>query len=120
VCQVIKITALFTGLLLMAAGVTSTWPASKADAPRGEAVMAPESIEAVLSKHGRDLLAVPGVVGVAQGLCEGRPCIAVYVIEKTPELTQKIPTALEGYPVIIQESGEIKALPEKRRDRGDQ
>jgi hypothetical protein len=35
-------------------------------------------------------------------------------------MAQKIPAALEGYPVVIEVTGEIKALPEKRRDRGDQ
>jgi hypothetical protein len=81
--------------------------------------MAAKSIEAVLSQHAGGLLAVPGVVGVAQGRCDGRPCITVYVVEKTPELAQQIPAALEGYPVVIEATGEIKALPEKRRDRGD-
>jgi hypothetical protein len=81
--------------------------------------MAAKSIEAVLSQHAGGLLAVPGVVGVAQGLSDGHPCVTVYVVEKTPELAQKIPAALEGYPVVIEATGEIKALPEKRRDRGD-
>ena len=117
---IIKITALFMGLFLMAAEVTATWAASKPGAARGEELMAKETVEAALSKHAGDLLAVPGVVGVAQGLCDGRPCITVYVVEKTPGSAQKIPAALEGYPVVIEETGEIKALPEKRRDRGDQ
>jgi hypothetical protein len=120
VCPGIKITALFMGLFLMAAGVTSTWSASSSGAARGEAIMAKATIEAVLSRHAAALLAVPGVAGVAQSRCDGRPCIAVYVLEKTPELAQQIPAALEGYPVVIEATGEIKALSEKRRDRGDQ
>jgi hypothetical protein len=104
----------------MAAGVTSTWPAAKARAARGAAIMANETIEAVLNKHAGALLTVPGVVGVAHGRCDGRPCISVYVVEKTPELAQKIPAVLGGYPVVMEETGEIKTLPEKRRDRGDQ
>jgi hypothetical protein len=118
--QGIKITALFIGLLLMAAGAAPARAASQGGAPRREAAMAKESIEAVLSRHAGSLLAVPGVVGVAQALCDGRPCIAVYVAAKTPELAQKIPATLEGYPVVIETTGEIKALPAKRRDRGDQ
>ncbi len=118
--QPIKITTFFIVLLLMAAGVTSAWSTSKADVERGEPVLAQETIEAVLSKHVGDLLAVPGVAGVAQTLCDGRPCIAVYVVEKKPEMAQMIPAILGGYPVVIKETGKIKALPDKRRDRGDQ
>jgi hypothetical protein len=115
----IKLTALSI-LLLMAAGVSLIWPASQAGAARGEAIVAPETIEAVLGRHAGALLAVPGVVGVAQGRSDGRPCLVVYVVAKTAELTQKIPAVLEGYPVVIEVTGEIQALPEKRRDRGDQ
>jgi hypothetical protein len=37
------------------------------------------------------------------------------VIQKTPELEQKIPRTLEGYPVVIEETGEIRPLPEKSK-----
>jgi hypothetical protein len=37
----------------------------------------------------------------------------VLVIEKTPELAQKIPDIIEGYQVVIEETGEIRALPKK-------
>jgi hypothetical protein len=107
---VIKITVLFIGLLLMTAGVTPTWAPSKAGAAKGEAIMAKKPIEAVVRQHAAALMAIPGVVGVAQVQRDGRPCIAVYVAEKTPELAQKIPATLEGYPVIIEVIGEIKAL----------
>ena len=85
----------------------------------GETPVAAKTIEEVLSQHARDLLAVPGVVGVAQGQCGDRPCLRVYVTQKTPELEHKIPVHLEGYPVVIEETGEIRALPEKSRERQD-
>ena len=56
-------------------------------------------------------MSLPGVTGVAQGLEEGAPCLKVFVVEKTPELEQQIPKALHGYPVIVEQSGEIDALP---------
>jgi hypothetical protein len=108
--QGIKTTVLLLGLLLMTAGAAPTWAASNAGAAGGEAIMAKEPIKAVLRQHAAALMAIPGVVGVAQGQRDGRPCIAVYVVEKTPELAQKIPGTLEGYPVIIEAIGEIKAL----------
>jgi hypothetical protein len=80
---------------------------------RGKNPMAAETIKEVLKKHTRDLMSMPGVVGTGQGLCEGKPCIKVLVIEKTPDLDQKIPKTLDGYPVVIEETGPIKALPKK-------
>ncbi len=57
-------------------------------------------------------MSIPGVVGTGEGLCNGNPCIKVFVIEFTQELEQKILNILEGYPVEVEETGEFKALPE--------
>lgn len=69
-----------------------------------------KTIETVLADHTPRLMAMPGVVGTAQGLCAGAPCIKVYVDAKTADLARRIGTSLEGYPVEIVETGEIKAL----------
>ena len=71
-------------------------------------------IEEVLKAHTNALMSIPGVVGTAQGLCDGKPCIKVYVIEKTPELEGKIPDVLEGFSVEVVETGEFRALPKKQ------
>jgi len=76
--------------------------------------MAAKRIEEVLKEHTKELMSVPGVVGTAQGLCDDKPCIKVYVLKKTPELGQKIPDILEGYPVMIEETGEFRALPKNQ------
>jgi hypothetical protein len=73
-----------------------------------------EPIDEVLRAHAHHLLAVPGVVGIAQGLCEGQPCIRVMVVQKTAELASRIPSEFHGYPVTIQETGEIGALDSTR------
>ncbi len=75
--------------------------------------MAGKSIKEVLAEQSPILMALPGVVGTAQGLCDKKPCIVIYVIQKTPDLEKKIPPTLEGYPVRIEETGEIRALPKK-------
>ena len=72
--------------------------------------MRDKTILEVLEEQTPGLMAMPGVVGTAQGECEGKPCIKIYVVEKTAELIQQIPSVLEGYPVEIQETGEIRAL----------
>ena len=76
--------------------------------------MVEKPIEQVLKEHTDQLMALPGVVGTAQGLCGKHPCIKLYVAEMTDELKQKIPSNLEGYKVDVQITGEIKALPKKK------
>jgi hypothetical protein len=39
------------------------------------------------------------------------PCIQVLVIELTDELRRAIPAELEGHPVIIEVTGEIRGMP---------
>jgi hypothetical protein len=51
---------------------------------------------------------IAGVVGVAIGAVDGQPVIKL-VIKKTPALEQKIPKMVEGYPVVLEETGEIRA-----------
>jgi hypothetical protein len=72
--------------------------------------MTQKTIQEVLKDHTPELMSIPGVVGTALGEHQGELCIKVLVIEKTPELTEKIPSTLEGFPVIIQQTGEIRAL----------
>ena len=74
--------------------------------------MPSKPIKKVLEEHTLKLMSIEGVIGTAEGLCNGKPCIKVYVIKKTRQLTQRIPTTLEGYPVVIEETGEFRALPE--------
>jgi hypothetical protein len=82
----------------------------KVDYYQGGNTVASGTIEEVLKKHTGELMSVPGVVGTAQGICDNKPCIKVYVVKKTPELNKKIPDIIEGYPVVIEETGKIRAL----------
>ena len=68
-------------------------------------------IKTVMDAHVDELMAIPGVAAVAIGELDDRtPCIKVYVIEQTEELGGRIPKSLEGHPVVIEVSGEIKPL----------
>ncbi|MEO2054424.1 MAG: hypothetical protein ABGX83_03845 [Nitrospira sp.] len=67
-------------------------------------------IEAVLKGETEKWMALPGVVGTDQGECQGKPCIKVFVVRKTSELLKQIPSKIEGYEVVIQETGEFRAL----------
>lgn len=66
-------------------------------------------IEEVLKKYTVNLMTISGVVGTGQGLFDGKSCIKVFVVKKTPELKDKIPEKLEGYSVKIKETGVIRA-----------
>lgn len=68
------------------------------------------TVAEVLQKRSLEIMAWPGVVGVGEGECAGSPCIRIYVVEKTPEVLERIPETLDGYLVRIEESGEIRPL----------
>jgi hypothetical protein len=67
-------------------------------------------INAVLAAHDKELLAIPGVVGVYVGVLSDQktPCLKIMLARRTPEADRDIPKQLEGYPVIIEVSGEIR------------
>ena len=68
-------------------------------------------INQVKEAHTGELMSLPGVVGVYVGELEDHtPCIGVMVVKKTPDLEKKIPKSLEGHPVRIDETGEIKPM----------
>ncbi len=100
--------------LVIAFFLSISWASEFVDF-RSKAISMPAgTIKKVLKEHAQELISLPGVVGVGQGLCDRAPCIKVFVIKKSPELEQKIPHSLGDYPVVIEETGKIKALPGKQ------
>ena len=68
-------------------------------------------IKSVMESHVDELMATPGVTGVAIGeLEDGTPCIMVLVAKLTDEMSRTLPKSLEGHPVLLVESGEIKPM----------
>lgn len=98
-------------VLVIGAFNTTYWMNSHASEEEGDE-MPSRTIEDVLKEHANDLMAISGVVGTGQGLCDGKPCIKVFLIQKTRELGEKIPKELEGYKVEIEETGTVRAYPE--------
>ncbi len=68
------------------------------------------TIQQVLEEHTPAWMALPGVVGTAIGEQDGRPCIRVYVTGATDELRARIPATAESYPVMLEPTGELRAL----------
>lgn len=69
-------------------------------------------INAVLRDHDRELLAIPGVVGIYVALLEDgkTPCLKVMLARASAETERVIPKTLEGYPVVVEVTGEIRPL----------
>ena len=63
-------------------------------------------------KHNRDaIMALPGVLGTGLSLCQGKPCIKVFVTERMSETERELERLLRGHPFVIEESGRFEALP---------
>jgi hypothetical protein len=92
------------GALLLGGCQTSMTPEDSRETRR--------DINAVLADHDRELLALPGVVGVYVGLLPDQKteCLKVMLARKDPNLERTIPRRLEGYPVVTEVTGEIRPL----------
>jgi hypothetical protein len=69
-------------------------------------------INAVLRDHDKELLAIPGVVGIYVALLEDgkTPCLKVMLARPSVETERALPKTLEGYPVVSEVTGEIRPL----------
>ena len=70
--------------------------------------MASKTIQQVLAAHTDSLMALPGVVGTAVGLCDGVACIRVFLADSSAAARAKIPAQLEGYSVKVEVTGPIQ------------
>jgi len=79
---------------------------------RHQETMPTRNINVVLEDHDEALMAIPGVIGVYVGLLpdEVTPCLKIIVIKKPNDLVGKIPKSIEGYPVVIEESGIVHPM----------
>jgi len=97
--------------LLWSFAAAMVWGQQGAEGGREQSPMPRRTIEEALKAHTDRLMSIPGVVGTAQGLCEGKPCIKVFVSKKTSELLRQVPAVAGGYPVAVEETGEFHAFP---------
>jgi len=71
--------------------------------------MPTQSIQEVLAAHNDSLMAIPGVVGTAIGICDGAPCIRVFVADSGSARRVNVGTRLDGYPVRVEITGQFRA-----------
>jgi len=97
--------------------IACTVAACRPHAPVGKAPLMPERpIADVLASHTPELMALPGVVGTYQGAQpDGAPAIVVMLASPDAGLERRIPRVLEGWPVVIEVTGEIRAMPDSTR-----
>lgn len=74
----------------------------------GRTDVAVKSIDDVLAAHSDSLIALPGVVGTAIGLCDGERCIKIMLADSSPDARGRIPDRLEGYRVVVEVTGPIR------------
>ena len=73
--------------------------------------MSTEDAIRTMDAHVKELMAIPGVVGVAVGaLDDGTPCILVLVSKIDAGIRKNVPPKIEGYPVKIEVTGEIRPM----------
>jgi hypothetical protein len=105
--------AVLSAVVISAAGILcGCRHSSIAESEKGYRMPA-RSIEQVLKENTDAWMAVDGVEGTAIGLYKGKPCIKIFASVEAQELRDKIPSAVDGYPVIIEETGEFRALDQK-------
>lgn len=101
---------LFSGPLLLA---LTLLPGCRTPPPIAPPSPSPRpDIHQVLKAHDRELMAVPGVVGVYIGLLpDGETtCLKVMLARPDPKAQARIPHHLDGYPVVTEVTGEIRPL----------
>ncbi len=69
----------------------------------------PMPITATIERHSAELLEISGVVGVAEGARAGQVVVQILVERRTPDLLARLPRTLDGYAVVVVESGEIRS-----------
>ena len=71
--------------------------------------MPSKNIEDALKKGAYLVKTLPEVIGVGQGVCEGEPCIKLFLIRKTRDLEEQIPTDIDGFRVVSEVTGRVDA-----------
>ena len=68
-------------------------------------------ISKVLSEHSSAWMNIPGVTGTGETEENGKPAILILVDTLTDSLHARLPRSVDGYPVVIEGTGTIRALP---------
>ena len=108
----ISIALLVIGIILAAGSLSGCSSNGAGDLGKGSLV-GEKTIEQVLEERSDQWMAIPGVEGTAIGLFEDQPCIMILSSVAPQQLRSKIPETLDGYQVVIQQTGTFQALEDR-------
>lgn len=95
-------------LLAATGGLVALLLAGCRSAPEPAPVL---TVARVIELHADSLMAIPGVVGVAESLGrDGKPIVLIMLAERSPVLIRRLPRRLEGYPVKFEVTGPIRPM----------
>lgn len=77
--------------------------------PSEEDAMQSRPIEDVLEERTPEWMSRRWVVGTGIGLCDGSPCLVVFVDGDVERLRRELPERVEGYRVDLRRSGRFEA-----------
>ena len=109
-CQRIGVSGLIGAsvlALVLAGGLAGGCSRTSTSNQQEQTAMSSPSLEEVLDAHKDSLMAVRGVVGVGQALCDDTPCIRIYASRQTPEIDEQVPDSIQGYAVDVEVTGPI-------------
>jgi hypothetical protein len=108
VSRQISLIVLSIGAITTAVGLSGCSQSNASNQKGGS--MPRKTIEQVLNERTDEWMAIPAVVGVAIGESKGKPCIRIFTSARPQQLQVKMPPTIEGYPVIVEQTGPIRAL----------
>jgi hypothetical protein len=65
----------------------------------------------IITHQGELIMELEDVVGIGEGLCDGEPCIRVFLASDNAASIAKVRELLEGVRLEIEVSGEFSASP---------
>ena len=66
------------------------------------------TIEDAQARVTRKVIDLEGVTGTALGLCDGKPCIKVYVENDSSSIVSRLPRSESGFPVVVEVTGRFQ------------
>ncbi len=109
IAERISIARLVVGVIIAASGFAGCSSNGAGDLGKGSLV-SEKTIEQVLEDRTDQWMAIPGVEGTAIGIFGNEPCIMILSSVAPQQLRSKIPETLNGYDIVIQQTGTFRAL----------
>lgn len=98
--------AIIIGIVILTAGLIQKPVVDTTHPPKPKKKM---TITEVLKKHTDDWMKIPGVIGTGEGRKDDKPAVTIFVEKLTKAIQHDIPKSIDGYAVVFQETGVIKA-----------